>query len=210
MRRAIERHVSGSWADDGTCVTATLDLDQRNRRRLKLHDDQGQAFLLDLPKPVTLREGDGLQLQSGGMIRIVEAPEPVADAQGISPAATARLAWHLGNRHLPVQILDDGAIRFRADSVIEAMVEGLGATLTRHAAPFTPEAGAYDAASTGHGHHHDHNHDDHNHDDRGHDDDHAPNHGHALNQGHDHEHPPHDPPHNHEDTINLPKMSIKS
>ncbi|HAE01134.1 MAG TPA: urease accessory protein UreE [Rhodospirillaceae bacterium] len=167
MRRATERHMAGSWVDDGTAVTATLDLDQRNRRRLKLQDDQGQAFLLDLPKAVTLRQGDGLELQDGGMIRIVEAPEPVADALGVSPAATARLAWHLGNRHLPVQILDDGTIRFRADAVIEAMVEGLGAVVKRHDAPFTPEAGAYDAANTGHGHHHNEGHDhdhDHHHD----------------------------------------------
>ena len=165
MRRATQRHMAGSWVDDGNAVSATLDLDQRNRRRIKLQDDQGEAFLLDLPKAVTLRQGDGLTLQDGGMIRIVEASEPVADALGVSPAATARLAWHLGNRHLPVQILDDGTIRFRADG------EGLGATVKRHEAPFTPEAGAYDAASTGHGHHHDHGHD----------------HGHGHPHNHDHQ-----------------------
>jgi urease accessory protein len=171
MRRATQRHMAGNWVDDDNAVSATLDLDQRNRRRIKLQDDQGEAFLLDLPKAVTLRQGDGLALQDGGMIRIVEASEPVADALGVSPAATARLAWHLGNRHLPVQILDDGTIRFRADAVIEAMVEGLGATVKRHEAPFTPEAGAYDAASTGHGHHHDHGHD----------------HGHGHPHNHDHQ-----------------------
>ncbi|MDF1747343.1 MAG: urease accessory protein UreE [Alphaproteobacteria bacterium] len=163
MRRAINLHIAGTWEADAGTVSATLDLDQRNRRRIKLQDDQSQPFLLDLPKAVTLRQGDGLELQGGGMIRIVEAPEPVADALGGSPAATARLAWHLGNRHLPVQILGDGSIRFRADAVIEAMVEGLGAAVKRHNAPFTPEAGAYDAASIGHGHHHDHDHD-HDHD----------------------------------------------
>ena len=67
MRRATQRHMAGSWVDDGNAVSATLDLDQRNRRRIKLQDDQGEAFLLDLPKAVTLRQGDGLTLQDGGV-----------------------------------------------------------------------------------------------------------------------------------------------
>ena len=161
MRRAIERRRAGYWPDTDGIPTATLDLDRRNRRRIKLTDDAGMPFLLDLPKAVVLRQGDGLLLDDGGHIRILEAPEPVVDAQAGSAAATARLAWHLGNRHLPVQILDTGAIRFRADGVIEAMVEGLGATVHRHDAPFTPEAGAYAEASVqgdGHAHSHDHTH----------------------------------------------------
>lgn len=152
MRRAIEHLPRGTWPD-AAGATATLDFDRRNRRRLKLFDDGGAPFLLDLPRAVTLRGGDGLRLAEGGYIRVAEASEPVVDARAGTPEATARLAWHLGNRHLPVQVLPDGAIRFRADSVIEAMVEGLGASVTRLTAPFTPEAGAY----AGHGssdHHH--------------------------------------------------------
>jgi len=153
--------MAGYWPDTDGITTATLDLDRRNRRRIKLTDDTGMPFLLDLPKAVILRQGDGLLLDDGSHIRIQEAPEPVVDAQAGTAAATARLAWHLGNRHLPVQILDTGAIRFRADGVIEAMVKGLGAVLLRHEAPFTPEAGAYAEAgghdhSHTHGHHHDH------------------------------------------------------
>lgn len=156
MRRAIEHLPKGAWPG-AAIATATLDFDRRNRRRLKLSDDRGDPFLLDLPRAVTLRAEDGLRLDEGGFIRVAEAPEAVIDARAISPEATARLAWHLGNRHLPVQILPDGAIRFRADSVIEAMVEGLGATVTRRDAPFTPEAGAYaDHLSSGQpsSHHH--------------------------------------------------------
>jgi urease accessory protein len=143
MRRAIEHIPKGDVGSGDVIATATLDFDRRNRRRLKLSDDSGTPFLLDLPDVVTLRAGDVLRLDGGGCIVISEAPEPVVDARASDAHATARLAWHLGNRHLPVQILPDGSIRFRADSVIEAMVEGLGATIRRHDAPFTPEAGAY-------------------------------------------------------------------
>ncbi|MBO6834875.1 MAG: urease accessory protein UreE [Alphaproteobacteria bacterium] len=159
MRRAIQTHPAGTWPHLEAIATATLDFDHRNRRRIRLTDDAGEAFLLDLPKAAVLRDGDGLALDGGGYIRIAEAPEPVADAAADTPAATARLAWHLGNRHLPVQILDSGAVRFRADSVIEAMVEGLGARVLRHEAGFTPEPGAYaEQSGHGHGHHHDHDH----------------------------------------------------
>lgn len=158
MRRAIQAYPAGQWPTAETTATATLDFDHRNRRRIRLTDDSGTAFLLDLPKATVLRGGDGLALDEGGYIRIAEAPEPVADAAADTPAATARLAWHLGNRHLPVQILATGAVRFRADAVIEAMVEGLGAQVTRHEAGFSPEPGAYAGQGGGHGHHH-HDHD---------------------------------------------------
>lgn len=161
MRRAIQVHSAGRWPETNTVATATLDFDHRNRRRIRLVDDAGEAFLLDLPKAVVLRGGDGLELETGGYIQIAEAPEPVADASAHTAAATARLAWHLGNRHLPVQILENGAVRFRADAVIEAMVEGLGIRVQRHEAGFTPESGAYayqTGGDHGHGHHHEHRH----------------------------------------------------
>ena len=66
------------------------------------------------------------------------------EARGATARDTARLAWHLGNRHLPVRVLGDGGIRFRHDCVIEAMVRGLDGRIECKRAPFTPEAGAYE------------------------------------------------------------------
>ena len=157
MRRAVDVQTAGTWPEGEAVVTATLPFDAREKRRFKLQDDKGEAFLLDLVKPTVLREGDGLSLEGGGFIHVSEAPEPVVDAWGSDARQTARLAWHLGNRHLPVQILPDGGIRFRADSVIEAMLVGLGAETKAHDAPFSPEPGAY--AGHGHGHSHGHSHD---------------------------------------------------
>lgn len=112
--------------------------------------DCGTAFLLDLDRAALLREGDGLQFEDGSWVEVLAAAEDIVDVHGDTAQATARLAWHLGNRHLPVQILDDGGIRFRYDHVIEAMVQGLGGSTVRRQAPFTPEGGAYQ----GGGHHH--------------------------------------------------------
>ncbi len=84
------------------------------------------------------------------------APEPVLEIETADPADLPRIAWHLGNRHLPVQVLP-GRLRIRADHVIAEMVAGLGARVARLDAPFDPEIGAY--AGPGQ-HHHDHDHDD--------------------------------------------------
>ncbi len=145
-------------------ATVTLALDDRHRRRIRLTDDSGEAFLLDLAEAALMGDGDGLQLEGGGFICVVAAAEPVADVTGSSPAHTARLAWHLGNRHTPVQVLAGGGLRIRDDHVLIAMLEGLGARVVRRAAPFSPEPGAY--ARNGH----------------------ADEHGHANGPGHGHGH----------------------
>ncbi len=80
------------------------------------------------------------------------APEPVIDITAETPAGLLRIAWHLGNRHLPLQVLE-GRLRIRADHVIASMVEGLGGRVARMQAPFDPEIGAYGGAA--HPHHHD-------------------------------------------------------
>lgn len=115
-------------------------------------DDAGEAFLLDLAKPVVLADGDGLALEGDGVIRVRAADEPVADVRAVTAAETARLAWHIGNRHTPVQVLADGTLRIHDDHVLVAMLEGLGAGVTRRLAPFAPEPGAYAGAADGHGH----------------------------------------------------------
>lgn len=154
MRRVTEIRHRGSWPAEDAVATVTLPLDDRHRRRIRLTDDRGEAFLLDLAEAALMGDGDGLRLEDGGFIRIVAADESVADVRGSSPAHTARLAWHLGNRHTPVQVLANGGLRIRDDHVLIAMLEGLGARVVRHQAPFSPEPGAY--ARNGNGHEHGH------------------------------------------------------
>lgn len=139
--------------------TVTLGYDDRHRRRMRLRTDQAEEFLLDLQRATLLRDGDGLRLDDGRWLAVAAAPEDVVDVHGATPQATARLAWHLGNRHLPVQILADGGIRFRYDHVIEEMVAGLGGRAARRQAPFTPEGGAYEGGQGHHHHYHGHDHD---------------------------------------------------
>ncbi|MCF8468156.1 MAG: urease accessory protein UreE [Sneathiella sp.] len=134
--------------------TVTLDFDSRRRRRLKLTADQGTEFLLDLPEVRTLRDGDVLVLQDGGGIQVRASDEPVADIICKDIAHLVRVAWHVGNRHLPAELLG-GRLRIRQDHVIEEMAEHLGAEVTRRRAPFNPEGGAYGHGET-HGHDHSH------------------------------------------------------
>ena len=129
--------------------SVTLDLDARRKRRQTLTCDGGSLILVDLPAVPSLKDGDGLLLEDGGIIEIKAALEPLIEVRP-STAEFGRIAWHLGNRHLPVQFVD-GGIRLRADHVIEDMLEKLGAEISHIKAPFDPEGGAY-----GHGHTHAH------------------------------------------------------
>ena len=103
---------------------------------------RGLEFLLDLENAVALRGGDALVLEDGRLVEVVAAPEPLLEIQGSDPHHLIRVAWHLGNRHLPTQIMPKG-LRIRRDHVIEAMVKGLGARVVEIEAPFDPEGGAY-------------------------------------------------------------------
>ena len=155
MRRAIAVVAERSWPEDETVGAITLAFHDRHRRRVRMTDEAGDDFLLDLPQAAVLRDGDGLALEGGGFIRVRAAPEAVADIAAGSPEHLARLAWHIGNRHVPAQVLQGGVIRILDDHVLVDMARGLGAEIVRRRAPFAPEAGA-DAA--GHGHAHDHGH----------------------------------------------------
>jgi len=104
--------------------------------------DQGEEVLLHLPKAVAMADGDGLQLEDGRWLKVQAAAERVVEVRHRDAGQLARLAWHLGNRHLPTQI-GDAVLRIRPDHVIEAMLEGFGASLTTVRAPFQPEGGAY-------------------------------------------------------------------
>lgn len=134
---------------DGTPAdTVTLAFDDRHRRRLRLTTDNGEPFLLDLAEAQVLRDGDILALDDGRLLQVRAAPEAVLDIRAADPLALARIAWHLGNRHTPTQILA-GSLRIRADHVLEHLLtDHLGAAVTHLTAPFDPEGGAYGHAAT--------------------------------------------------------------
>ena len=125
----------------------TLDYDARHRRRLRIAGDDGTDLLLDLPRATALRDGDGLLLEGGDIVLVRAAPEPLLEARADDAEELARLAWHLGNRHIPVQVLP-GALRLRADPVIATMLVGLGAHVRNVEAPFESEGGAYAGTGT--------------------------------------------------------------
>jgi urease accessory protein len=166
MIRATSVSAAGQW--QGTPADrVVLDYDARHRRRVAMTGTGGLVFLLDLAEAIPLRDGDTLALEDGRRVAVVAAPEPLAEITADGPAHLLRLAWHLGNRHLPAQI-EANRILIRRDHVIEDMARHLGATVTAIDAPFDPEGGAYSGGG-GHGHHHhgdghhhahDHHHDD--------------------------------------------------
>ena len=151
MERAREVISAGHWDSAGAVDSIALDAHERHRRRVVLTGESGAKILLDLPQAVALRDGDGLVLDGGGIVRVVGRPEPLIEIAAADAAALARLAWHIGNRHVDVQIVGE-RLRIRRDHVIEDMLRGLGAKLTPIEAPFDPEAGAY-----AHQHGHEHN-----------------------------------------------------
>ena len=152
LPRASVLRARGTWRG-GPLDVVVLDFDDRHRRRRAMRGVRGTAFLLDLPEAIALRGGDALVLDDGGLIEVVAAPEPLVEVTALDPAVAVRIAWHLGNRHLPVQ-LAGRRLRIRRDHVIEAMVIGLGGTIVAIEAPFDPEGGAYAEGGHGHGHHH--------------------------------------------------------
>lgn len=190
LPRATKVLPAGGWIERTAKDVVTLDFDDRFRRRKRYVGEKGLAFMLDLEEATALRDGDGLLLdQVGGVILVRAAPEPLVAVTADSPGKLLRLAWHLGNRHLPAEI-NEQRILIRYDHVIMDMLKGLGATVREVSAPFNPEGGAYGEHNRqpghhhGHHHHHDHDHD-HDHDHCGHDHDHHHEHGHHPHH-HDH------------------------
>jgi urease accessory protein len=159
MKRAREVKAAGDWNQANAVDRVALDADERHRRRVVLTAEGGTTFLLDLPQATALRDGDGVVLDDGGIVRVVGRAEPLVEIAAADSHALARLAWHIGNRHVEVQIVGD-RLRIRRDHVIEEMLRGLGARLAPVEAPFDPEHGAYHqhAHGRGHGGHHEHEH----------------------------------------------------
>jgi len=168
MRHARLHAPAQGWPIDEAADGVTLDFDARHRRRIRLMTDGGEAVLLDLPKAVAMADGDGLQLDDGRWLMVSAAAEPLLEIRCRDDHLRMRVAWHLGNRHLPTEIHGD-LLRIRPDHVIADMVRGLGGEVTEVSAPFQPEGGAYgDHPHGGHGHHHHHGHDDDHHAGGGH------------------------------------------
>jgi urease accessory protein len=151
MRRAIAVYPRGHWPESEATDAVTLAYVDRHRRRIRLVADSGATFLLDLARARHLGDGDGLELDCGAYVRVRAAPEPVLEIEAPDRAGLLRIAWHLGNRHLPLQVAGE-RLRIRADHVIAEMVVGLGGRLTRLDAPFDPEIGAYAVSPDGHDH----------------------------------------------------------
>jgi len=165
MIRASKVILSGHWSGVATDAVV-LAYDDRHRRRQAMQGDHGLEFLLDLPEAAALRHGDGLVLDDGRMVEVRAKPEPLLVVTAKDPQHLARLAWHLGNRHVPAAI-EAGRILIRPDHVLAEMLSGLGADVAAIEAPFDPEGGAY-ARGGAHGHEprasHSHEHDGHHHD----------------------------------------------
>ena len=157
MKRAIAHYNAHDWPVDEAEDGVTLAFDDRHRRRIRLHTDGGEDILLDLPKAKAMAHGDGLRISDGRWLAVHAALEPLLEIRCAAPLTLLRMAWHLGNRHLPTDLTED-RLRIRPDHVIEAMVRGMGADVAQITAPFQPEGGAYDdhEASYAAGHDHDH------------------------------------------------------
>ena len=158
MHCASIHRPAGHWPKERAAGSVTLDFEARHRRRIRLTTDQGEDVLLDLPKAVAMANGDGLQLDDGRLLKVQAAAELIVEVRHNDPNQLMRLAWHLGNRHLPTEIRNQ-VLRIRPDHVIENMLHHFEADLVEVHAPFQPECGAY----SGNGHHRDHDHAGHQH-----------------------------------------------
>jgi len=166
--------------------TVILDYAHRSTPKIAVSGVKGTGIEIDLETPARLRTDDLLELDNGALVEVVAAPEPLIEARATDVSAMARLAWHLGDRHVPVQLLPN-RIRAQREPAIETLLKALGAKVTLIEAPFEPEGGAYEAAHSHHDHaHHDHGHEGHHH--HGHDHAHC---GHDHHHDHDHSHDHH-------------------
>ena len=139
-----------------------LDWDIRQKSRFDTVASDERHVGVFLPRGTVVRGGDVLLTQDGSLLRVVAAPQPVLRITACPdhPAHEQafdlmRAAYHLGNRHVPLQI-EAGFLRYQHDHVLDDMVIGLGLSVAVEEAPFEPEAGAYKNAPASHGHHHDH------------------------------------------------------
>jgi urease accessory protein len=166
MARATRVLTAGLRQDLPAIDTVLLDYAQRGAQKITVTGVKGGAYEIALAEPARLRTDDMLVLDDGNLVEVVAAPEPLIEARAADLAVLTRLAWHLGDRHVPVQMLAN-RIRARRDPGIEALLTSLGAKVVLIEAPFEPEGGAYESHAhddgharghhcQSHGRHHDH------------------------------------------------------
>jgi len=131
-----------------------LPFEARQKSRLRAKLVSGEDVALLLPRGEVLRGGDLVTASDGRVIEVIAEPETLLHVQCADALALARAAYHLGNRHVPVQV-GEGFLRLAADHVLAEMLKGLGATVSELEAPFEPEAGAYSGGQSEHHHSHD-------------------------------------------------------
>jgi urease accessory protein len=151
-----------------------LDYDGRTKSRFRARLEDGEEIAVKLPRGTVLAGGARLLTDDGRSIEVVAADETLSVATTSDPLLLARAAYHLGNRHVPLEI-GLGRLAYQHDHVLDEMVRRLGLALSVERAPFMPEGGVYGhGGHQGHHHHHDHDHGHHHHDhDHGHHDHHA-------------------------------------
>jgi urease accessory protein len=162
MRRAINVVAPAERRNRPVIDAVLLDFAQRSARTVTVIGLKGGRFEIALAQAARLRTDDALLLEDGSLIEVVAAPEPLIEARAGDVAGLARLAWHLGDRHIPVQMLTN-RIRVQRAPDVERLLKSLGAKVTPIEAPFEPEGGAYE--SHAHAHDHDHAHGHHHHHD---------------------------------------------
>lgn len=131
--------------------TLTLPWSLRQRSRFRTQLDGGGEIGVFLARGEVLRDGDRLEAEDGRCVRVVAACEDVAVARGFDARELARACYHLGNRHVPLQITDD-CLRFQPDHVLEDMLRDLGLAVRRETSAFQPEPGAYGQGGHSHSH----------------------------------------------------------
>jgi urease accessory protein len=190
----IERH-----ADPKSVPSDTLRLayDDRKKSRLRVWSEHRREVGVFLAWGSTLRDGDLLAANSGEVFVVKAAPEPLSEVRSRDWHLLTRAAYHLGNRHVPLQI-EPGILRYQRDHVLDEMLEQLGLHVDVVEAPFEPEAGAYSGGGHSHGHADERGNEDahaHGYEDEHehvHEDEHgrvqAHTHGHERSHSHQHEH----------------------
>lgn len=195
MQRAISVVRKAAVKQDRVVETLTLDHYRRNAHHAALKGDGGQEILLDLDKPTALNDGDAVKLEDGSLVLVRAAAQKLVAITAENPLRLARLAWHLGGRHVPAEVTAD-AIYVEQNPALAELVRGQGCAMSEVERPFQPEPEVHhhdhgDACGCGHDHdHHGHHHHGHDH---GHDHGHSHaahghDHGHAHEHHHTHEH----------------------
>jgi urease accessory protein len=176
-------------------ATVVLDWDTRQKSRFDTEDSQGRTLGVFLPRGSVVRGGDVLVAEDGSLVKVVATPQPVlvvrTCAEHGTPLDLLRAAYHLGNRHVQLEVQPDH-LHLEPDHVLADMLRQMHLIVSEELAPFEPEAGAYASGGHAHGHGHDHGaahagHDAHGHS-HGHDHDHDHGHVHVHGPGCGHDH----------------------